>query len=208
MIKIQIKSIFGNVLFEYEKENNTQRDAIIEAVKSGADLSGADLSGANLSEANLSGANLSGASLYRASLYRANLSGADLSEASLSGANLSGANLSEADLSGANLSGASLYRASLYRASLYRADLSEASLSGANLLDTLISVNSKWWVGMKNDLIKIGCKEKTIEEWDAWFAGTEEYSTKRGTKEFAKIQAHYESTKTYVLFMKNFKEVK
>lgn len=28
MIKIQIKSIFGNVLFEYEKENNTIKDTV------------------------------------------------------------------------------------------------------------------------------------------------------------------------------------
>lgn len=41
--KIHIKSILGTILFEYEKENNTIKDTVIEAVKSGADLSGADL---------------------------------------------------------------------------------------------------------------------------------------------------------------------
>lgn len=47
MIKIQIKSrYFGSVLFEYEKENNTIKDTLIEAVKKGADLRGADLRGA------------------------------------------------------------------------------------------------------------------------------------------------------------------
>ena len=61
MIKIQIKSRFGSVLFEYEKENNTIKDTLIEAVKKGAYLSGADLRGADLSGAYLSGANLSGA---------------------------------------------------------------------------------------------------------------------------------------------------
>jgi hypothetical protein len=84
--KIQIKSVFGKVLFEFEKEDNTIKDTLIEAIKLGADLSRADLSGANLSGANLSGAYLSGA----------NLSGADLSGAYLSGANLSGADLSGA----------------------------------------------------------------------------------------------------------------
>ena len=81
MIKIQIKSIFGTVLFEYEKENNTFKDTLIEAIKKGADLSNAYLSGANLSNAYLSGANLSGANLSRA-----DLSGANLSNAYLSGA--------------------------------------------------------------------------------------------------------------------------
>ena len=49
MIKIQIKSrYFGSVLFEYEKENNTIKDTLIEAVKKGAYLKGAYLKGADL----------------------------------------------------------------------------------------------------------------------------------------------------------------
>ena len=47
MIKIQIKSIWGEVLFEYEKENNTLKDTLEEAVKQGASLNGASLYGAN-----------------------------------------------------------------------------------------------------------------------------------------------------------------
>ena len=58
MIKIQIKSIFGDVLFEYEKENNTIKDTLEKAIISGANLSWANLSGANISGVNLSGANL------------------------------------------------------------------------------------------------------------------------------------------------------
>jgi uncharacterized protein YjbI with pentapeptide repeats len=95
MIKIEIKNRWtGKILFEYSKENNTLLETLLEAIKSGANLSGANLSGANLSGANLSGANLSDA----------NLSGADLSDADLSGADLSDADLSDADLSGADLS--------------------------------------------------------------------------------------------------------
>ena len=64
MIKIQIKSRhFGSVLFEYEKENNTIKDTLIEAVKKGANLRDADLRGANLRDANLSCADLSDANL-------------------------------------------------------------------------------------------------------------------------------------------------
>ena len=45
-VKIEIKSIFGNVLFEFSKENNTIKDTIIEAVKRDAYLHGANLRGA------------------------------------------------------------------------------------------------------------------------------------------------------------------
>ena len=97
-IKIQIKSIFGGVLFEYECEDNTIAKTVTEAVKSSANLSYADLRSANLRSANLS----------YADLRSANLSYADLSSADLSYANLRSANLSSADLSSANLSSANL----------------------------------------------------------------------------------------------------
>ena len=45
-VKIEIKSIFGKVIFEYSKENNTIKDTIEEAIKRGAYLGGADLRGA------------------------------------------------------------------------------------------------------------------------------------------------------------------
>lgn len=48
-IKIDIKSVFGNVLFSFEKENNTIKDTLEEA-----NLRGADLRGANYSEIHLS----------------------------------------------------------------------------------------------------------------------------------------------------------
>ena len=68
-IKIQIKSVFNSILFEYEKENNTIKDTLLEAIKSGADLTGADLYGANLCGANLRDANLRDAKLRDSNLY-------------------------------------------------------------------------------------------------------------------------------------------
>ena len=108
---ITINNIYGDTLFE--SNASTIKEALVEALKAGADLSGADLSGADLSGADLSGAYLSeaylcGASLYLANLYGANLYGADLSEASLYLANLSEASLYRADLREANLSEADL----------------------------------------------------------------------------------------------------
>ena len=47
---IQIKSIFGKILFEYEKEDNTIKQTLIEAVNTGANLRGANLRDANLSQ--------------------------------------------------------------------------------------------------------------------------------------------------------------
>ena len=93
--KIEIKSIFGNLLFEFEKGNNTVKDTLLESIKIGANLSYADLRGADLSGANLRGANLSSADLRGANLSYADLSYADLSGANLRGANLSGANYNE-----------------------------------------------------------------------------------------------------------------
>ena len=79
-IKIDIKSVFGNVLFSFEKENNTIKDTLEEANLRGADLGDADLISANLGDAELRGANLGGANLRGAELEGANLAGADYSE--------------------------------------------------------------------------------------------------------------------------------
>ena len=104
MTKIEIKTIWGDIIFTHEKENNTVKDTLQEAVKSGANLYGANLYGANLYGANLRSANLRSANLRSANLY-----GANLRSANLYGANLRSANLRSADLCGANLCGANLY---------------------------------------------------------------------------------------------------
>lgn len=53
-LKIEIKNRWtGNILFEYEKEDNTIKDTLIKAIKQYANLGGADLRGANLGGADL-----------------------------------------------------------------------------------------------------------------------------------------------------------
>ena len=79
-ITIQIKSIFGKVLFEYTKLNNILKDTLEVAVKNNADLRYANLSNADLSNANLRNADLFNADLSNADLSNANLSNADLSD--------------------------------------------------------------------------------------------------------------------------------
>jgi uncharacterized protein YjbI with pentapeptide repeats len=150
---IQIKTIFGKLLFEFEKENNTIKDTVEEAVKRNISLIDASLNGASLNDASLNYASLNGASLIGASLIGASLIGASLIGASLIGASLNGASLNRASLNyaslnyaslnyaslndasliGASLNGASLNRASLNYASLNDASLIDASLNGASL---------------------------------------------------------------------------
>ena len=86
-IKLQIKNRWtGILIFEYEKENNTIKDAVLEALRVGADLSNADLSNADLSNAYLRNADLRNADLRNADLSNAYLRNADLSNADLSNA--------------------------------------------------------------------------------------------------------------------------
>ena len=92
-VKIVIKSVFGEVLFEYSKEDNTIKDTVEEAVRQGISLNGASLDWASLNWASLNGASLDWASLNGASLNGASLNGASLNRASLDGASLNWASL-------------------------------------------------------------------------------------------------------------------
>ena len=99
--KVEIKNIHGEVIYAYEGENATIKDAVEDAVKKGVNLTRANLECANLEcadlrYANLEGANLEGANLYRAALTRANLEGANIKDANFKGANLYRANLENA----------------------------------------------------------------------------------------------------------------
>jgi len=122
---------------------------------------------ADLSGTDLNGANLSGAGLHGADLRRADLRGADLRRADLSRADLRGADLRRADLSGADLHGANLRGA----------DLSEANLHGANLHGAIgiICIESQYiyqsygYYYQESLRVRLGCYDRTVEEWDANF---------------------------------------
>ena len=180
----EIKSVSGAVLYRGDSAESL-REAVIAAVREGANLrganlSGAYLSGANLRDADLSGADLSGADLRGAYLSCADLSGADLSGAYLSGANLRDAYLGGADLRGAYLSGANLRDAYLRGADLSGADLSCADLRDANLRDGVrligdrpvvqvgpIGSRSDWLIAYLTDggiRIDAGCQRQITRE--------------------------------------------
>ena len=128
-IKIEIRNRWtGSVVFEYTKEGNTITEAVLEAIRCGADLRRA-----NLYDADLYGADLRGADLRRANLYDADLYGADLRDANLRGADLRRADLRDADLRDADLRDADLCGADLRSANLCDADLRGANLYGADL---------------------------------------------------------------------------
>jgi hypothetical protein len=55
----------------------------------------------------------------------------------------------------------------------------------------------KWSVGITNNKISIGCKDKTIKEWDEFFKSKDIIGTKRDTQEFKQIQAVYNGFKAY-----------
>jgi len=56
----------------------------------------------------------------------------------------------------------------------------------------------KWSHSIIGDKIQIGCKSKTILEWQIFFDSKEEYSTARDTQDFKQIQAIFESYKAYM----------
>lgn len=182
-MKITIKSIFENVLFEHTCENNTLLKTLKEALKEDIDLKYVNLSGAKLSSAKLSSADLSGADLRYANLSNADLSDVDLSGAKLSNADLSGAKLRYADLKGV--------------------DLSSANLSGSDTTNTRLPIYSKWDFSIENDSLNIGCKTKTFSEWKKWFEESEEeFSTERNTEDFNRIQAMFYAYEAYYNFLK------
>jgi len=105
---------------------------------------------------------------------------------------------------GANLRNADLRNANLQFANLQFADLENANLQFANLQFAELPIFAKWAFSIKNNqIIKIGCKEKTICEWDLWFASKEEFATKRGTQEFKQIEAMYLAHKAYLTHLNN-----
>ncbi len=200
--KIEIKSIFGNVLFTYEAENATIKDALLQAIKEKADLRGSNLRDSNLSGSDLRDSNLSGSNLRDSNLSGSNLSGSNLRGSNLSGSDLRDSNLSGSNLRGSNLSYSDLRDSNLRGSNLSGSNLSYSNLSGSKNKETAyIPIYCIWSHSIIGDKIQIGCKEKTIEEWDLFFAGTEVYETKRDTQEFKQIQSVYESYKAYLTFL-------
>jgi len=156
-VKITINNRWSGVeILSIEGEDATVAKALLEAIKSGADLGGADLYGADLYGVNLYGVNLRGA----------NLGCADLRGANLGGVNLRGANLGGVNLYGADLDGADLYGADLYGVNLYGVNLYGAKINGEKVLITPITIGGLyWWVLITDGYMRIGCQRHSHAEW-------------------------------------------
>ena len=72
---------------------------------------------------------------------------------------------------------------------------------GGEWLGGRSSVRSKYIPMWDGSRIHIGCKSGTIPEWDAWFAGDEQYETPRDTETFRLIHAHYQAIRAWVVAM-------
>ena len=178
-IKLQIKNRFtGSVLFEYEKEDNTVKDTVVEAVKTRADLSGANLRGADLRGADLTLANLTWANLTGANLTGANLTGANLSLANLTLANLTEANLSLANLTLANLSGNKVKTAIVF-----------TGLYNYIVIPYITEENIK--------RVKMGCYDRSLEEWESDFwNNNDEFPNNGSVKSNLRLMA-FETAKSW-----------
>jgi hypothetical protein len=73
--------------------------------------------------------------------------------------------------------------------------------SAKNKDTSYLPIFCKWDHSIKGNKIQIGCKEKTIEQWDSFFESDEIYSTERNTEDFKQIQAVYEAYKAYLTFL-------
>lgn len=111
---IQIRNRWTNsIIFEYEKEGNTTRDTVIQAIRKGIDLGEANLSGAKLYDVDFSNVNLRGADLYGADLKGCFFTKACLVSVIFRKANLNKARFDGADLLNADLTDAFLVEAML-----------------------------------------------------------------------------------------------
>jgi Pentapeptide repeats (9 copies)/Pentapeptide repeats (8 copies) len=163
----------------WESDHETLREAVVAAVESGTPLDGANLDKVNLDHVKLVGARFNGASFNGASFNDARFNGARFNDASFNGASFNGASFNDARFNYASFNGARFNGASF----------NDASFNGASSFST--NPFCKWRVHGKGDTISIGCKTKTVAEWDAFFAGTETYQTDRKSPEFLRILACY-----------------
>jgi len=176
---IKIKHRWTNAVLYSSAKAKTLRDAVIEAVAGGADLSDADLHSADLSSADLRSANLRDANMRGADLRSADLSGADLRSADLNGANMNGADLRCADLNGANINGDNIV------------SVAQISFTGHGQCGrTLIAIQTE-----KEIHIRCGCFDGSPDELRAWIAG--------GEKQWAKTRTLALDTALILLAAKN-----
>ena len=76
-----------------------------------------------------------------------------------------------------------------------------ADLRGADLRGAALPIFCKWEVSIKNDKISIGCKTKSVQDWDSFFLSDGVFDTTRDTEAFNRIEANYLAAKAYLNHM-------
>lgn len=192
MRKIEIKHrITGEVLFEYEKENNTIKDTLMEAIKKGAYLHGADLC-----YRNLRGANLCDADLYGVDLSGSDLRGANLCDANLRSAYLFNVELHDTKLCYTDLVGAYLYGKELLNVNFYDIDLCGTNLRDVGKIEEWVSHDNvgsrkKRTIFFKTDkgiFVQCGCFFGDLEKFIA--AVKEKHNGNKYEKEYLSLVEH------------------
>ena len=171
----------GEVIFE--REVNSIKELVEEAVKLRVCLNYAELNNAKLNNAKLDYAELNYAELDYAELNNAKLNYAKLNYAELYNAELNSAELNSAELNNAELYNAELYNAKLNNAKLNNAELYNTNLNNAELNNVElhnvelhnvkgnmkeiknISVD-KYHIVFTENILAIGCKTFSYEEWE------------------------------------------
>jgi hypothetical protein len=123
-VKIQIKTVWGSLIYENEKENYTFAQAVSDANMRGANMRGANMRGANMRDANMRGADMRGANMRDADMRGADMRGADMRGADMRDADMRGADMRDADMRGADMRDA---------------DMRGADMRGADMRDIKIN---------------------------------------------------------------------
>ncbi|MCF6331009.1 MAG: pentapeptide repeat-containing protein [Sulfurimonas sp.] len=164
----------------YELECDSIKALVESAVKNNVNLYRVDLRHVNLENANLENVNLTSTDLRYA-----NLTGANLRYANLTHANLTHADLTNADLRYANLRYANLRYTNLTNSILRYTNLTNLNLTKVNLTNTDLTnakgidyfkcyhlYKYKSYIlkqANKEPRVRMGCFERTIEEWEENF---------------------------------------
>lgn len=162
METLQIKDIYGNVLFKYTHEYNSIARTLSKAVQDNTDLFLAKLSNQDLRCFNFNYSRLHGARLQSSCFDYSNLQGSNLSYADLSNSTFKCANLSHVTLHGANLT---------------NVDLRHTNLTGADLTGIISDKRYVQVTGIgsrkgtttyffEDDLIICGCFKGSLSEFE------------------------------------------
>ena len=181
-MKIDIKNIYGDIIYSHEEEHNSIGKTLEKAAKERADLSYADLRCMDLSRLNLAYANLTFANVSNSYLIGTNLDGANISHTKIIFGNFTGANLINAHISRANLTGSKFIGSDLTYANFAYSNLSGTNLRGAKLDGSdftgakykeatfekgLLQIYGKQWpIFIFDEHIKIGCEMHKTSEWE------------------------------------------